>query len=65
MEPVKSSSSGSESVRITGVKHDDHNRAALRKVARACIALARDQLDLERRRRKPQKPRSAKGVRNA
>ncbi len=65
MEPNKNSSSSDGSVRITGVKRDGHDHIALRKIARACIAIAKDQLDQERRQKKPKKYRSSKEADNA
>lgn len=40
-------------VRITGATRDENDHPALRKIARACIALARQQLDQERQPTKP------------
>jgi len=47
---TKQSAAAVESVRITGQKHDADNQTALRKIARACIALAQQQLSQERQR---------------
>jgi len=53
---TKQSADSMESVRITGQKHTADNQTALRKIARACIALARQQIDQEQRQQRDSAP---------
>ncbi|NMN98455.1 hypothetical protein [Antrihabitans stalactiti] len=54
-----------EAVRIVGVTRDENDHPALRKIARACIALARQQLDQERQPAKSNEQMSSREAEHA